>query len=41
LQFTKLVDVDFPAVAAERAAGRPPPQGEELPHFLVLAFVKP
>jgi 2-polyprenyl-3-methyl-5-hydroxy-6-metoxy-1,4-benzoquinol methylase len=41
LHLTKLVDLDSPAVAADRAAGRPVPEGEELPHFMVLAFAKP
>lgn len=41
LCLTRLVDVDHPAIAAERAAGRPLPSGEELPRFMVLAFTKP
>jgi SAM-dependent methyltransferase len=41
LRFTKLVDIDQPSLAAGRAAGTPPPAGEELPRFMVLAFVKP
>ena len=41
LQLTKLVDVDQPAVSARRAAGQPLPPGEQLPHFLVLAFRQP
>jgi 2-polyprenyl-3-methyl-5-hydroxy-6-metoxy-1,4-benzoquinol methylase len=39
LRLTKLEDVDYPWVAAERAAGHAP-RGEELPHFLVLRFTK-
>jgi SAM-dependent methyltransferase len=41
LRLTKLVDVDHPQVAADKAAGRPLPVGEELPHYMVLAFAKP
>ncbi len=41
LQLTKLLDIDHPKIAAERAAGRPLPEGEELPRFMLLAFGKP
>ena len=41
LRLMKLVDVDHPQVAADKAAGRPLPHGEELPRFMVLAFAKP
>jgi hypothetical protein len=41
LRLTKLVDVDHPAVAADRVAGRPLPEGEALPRYMVLAFDKP
>jgi 2-polyprenyl-3-methyl-5-hydroxy-6-metoxy-1,4-benzoquinol methylase len=40
LHLTKLVDVDHPAAAAARAAGRPVPEGNELPRFMILAFAK-
>jgi hypothetical protein len=35
------VDVDHPNVAALRVPGQEMPAGEELPRFMVLAFVKP
>jgi SAM-dependent methyltransferase len=41
LALTRLMDVDHLAVAADRLAGRPVPEGEELPHYMVLAFSKP
>jgi SAM-dependent methyltransferase len=48
LRLTRLVDVDHPGVAAERAAGRPPgalgsrfTARHQLPWFMVLAFTKP
>ncbi len=41
LQFTRLRDVDHPEIAADRAAGRPLPEGEDLPRFMLLAFRKP
>jgi SAM-dependent methyltransferase len=41
LQLTKLLDVDSPDIAADRAADRPLPGGEELPRFMLLAFAKP
>jgi hypothetical protein len=41
LRLTRLVDVDHLAVAADRAAGRPLPEGEVLPRYMVLAFDKP
>lgn len=41
LQLTKILDVDHPNVAALRVPGQEMPAGEELPRFMVLAFVKP
>jgi 2-polyprenyl-3-methyl-5-hydroxy-6-metoxy-1,4-benzoquinol methylase len=41
LRLTKLMDVDHLAVAADRVAGRPVPEGEELPRYMVLACDKP
>jgi 2-polyprenyl-3-methyl-5-hydroxy-6-metoxy-1,4-benzoquinol methylase len=40
LQLTKLLDVDHPEIAAVRGTDRPLPEGEELPRFMILAFVK-
>jgi 2-polyprenyl-3-methyl-5-hydroxy-6-metoxy-1,4-benzoquinol methylase len=41
LRLIKLLDVDHPAVAASRIAGKVLPEGEDLPHYMVLAFAKP
>jgi hypothetical protein len=41
LALTRLVDVDHPAAAADRLAGRPLPEGDELPRYMVLAFARP
>ncbi|MDP9352457.1 MAG: class I SAM-dependent methyltransferase [Chloroflexota bacterium] len=41
LQLTRLLDVDHPEIAADRAAGKPLPEGEGLPRFMVLAFRRP
>ncbi len=41
LQLTKLLDIDHPEIAADRAAGRPVPEGEDLPRFMLLALRKP
>jgi hypothetical protein len=41
LLLTSLVDVDLPGIAGKRVAGKPIPEGEQLPFFLVLAFRKP
>jgi SAM-dependent methyltransferase len=40
LQLARLVDVDSPRTAADRAGGRPLPPGEELPRFMLLAFAR-
>jgi SAM-dependent methyltransferase len=41
LRLTRIVDVDHPAMAAQRASGEAIPLGEQLPRFMVLAFAKP
>ncbi len=48
LRLTRLLDVDHPAAAAERAAGRPPgtpgarfTARHQLPWFMALAFTRP
>jgi SAM-dependent methyltransferase len=41
LHLTKIVDVDHPNVAAQRARGETLPPGEQLPRFMVMAFSKP
>ena len=41
LHLTKIVDVDHPNVAAQRARGELLPYEEQLPRFMVLAFAKP
>ena len=48
LRLVRLVDVDHPGVAAERAGGQPPgapgsplPVAEQLPRFMALAFTRP
>ena len=41
LHLTKIVDVDYPGVAARRASRETLPPGEQLPRFMVLAFSKP
>jgi SAM-dependent methyltransferase len=41
LRLTKIVDVDRPSVGARRASGEPLAHGDEIPHFMILAFAKP
>ena len=41
LHLAKIVDVDHPPVAEQRARGEELPLGDQLPRFMVLAFAKP
>ncbi len=41
LQLTKILDVDHPTGARYRAEGQTMPTEEEIPRFMILAFVKP
>ncbi len=41
LQLIALLVGDDPGIAADRAAGRPVPESEDLPRFMTLAFRKP